>query len=74
MTEATTAEATTADLQAAIDKQNRIIQSLVQQRNKALDDVVVMQAELGVLQELLAPDNGKPSGDTVKDPDTEGAE
>jgi len=64
----------TPDLQAAVDKQNRIIQSLIQQRNKALDDVVVMQAELSVLQEQMNPTNGNPSPDSIEKPDGEDIE
>jgi broad-specificity NMP kinase len=67
-------EATTADLQAAIEKQNRIIQSLIQQRNKALDDVVVMQADLAMLQERVNPTNGNPSPDSIENPDGEDIE
>jgi 2-phospho-L-lactate guanylyltransferase (CobY/MobA/RfbA family) len=67
-------EATTADLQAAIEKQNRIIQSLIQQRNKALDDVVVMQADLAMLQEQVNPTNGNPSPDSIENPDGEDIE
>ena len=64
-------ETTSADLQAAVDKQNRIIQSLVQQRNKALDDVVVMQAELAILQEQVNPANGQPSVEDADGQETE---
>ena len=64
-------ETTSADLQAAVDKQNRIIQSLVQQRNKALDDVVVMQAELAILQEQVNSANGQPSVEDADGQETE---
>ena len=67
-------EATSADLQAALNKQNRIIQSLIQQRNKALDAVVVVQAELAALQEQVNPTNGNPSTDAVATPDGEDIE
>jgi hypothetical protein len=64
-------ESTTEELQAAISKQNYIIQSLVQQRNKALDDVVVMQADLAAIKEQMQPTNGQPAPATVESPDGE---
>jgi len=68
------AEATVEELQVAVKKQNHIIQNLVQQRNKALDDVVVMQAELATIQELIEPTNGHPDPAVVEGPDGEDIE